>query len=796
MTDCLIVGFYDSDFPAYVDMARSMGAESGAYRDLALAFVEHDNKPQRSMDILNHFHFQDKPGPHKPFHNADFIWPVVTYLSSYLKRNGLSFDYVNLPHLEREKFKELLSTDILTIAITTTLYVSAHPVLEIISFIRQYNSTVKIIVGGPYISNQIKTAEPEVNQQVFKYLGADFYVICQEGELALVNLIKALKNGTSLEKVDNIAYRRGKDYHMTRSSIESNALEENPIDYTLFPRAEIDEFVTLRTAKSCPFSCSFCGFPQRAGKYKYLGVELAERELNAIRNIGSVTTLTFIDDTFNVPKARFKDLLRMMISNNYGFKWNCFYRCDHGDAEAIELMGQAGCEGVFLGVESGSDEMLQRMNKSARRKDYLEAVPLLRDAGISTYASLIVGFPGETYETVAETIDLIETSKPDFYRAQLWYADPITPILDQREKYGIKGSAFSWSHDTMDSATACDLVDKMFLCVENSIWLPQFGFEQWSTFYLQRKGMSLGQVKKFLICFNTAVKEQLISPGQKIISEPLLERLRLSCHFDESNATDLAPTRDFNGAAYVAAERFWAAEFRGAMPAPNLGAISEEVRGGEAVWSSVSWSIGNLSLERAGAHTGTSVPALMLAAYAILLSRLNGRLEVVVLSAVGCGSEQPPVLPLRLLIERDESTSDFVEKTAAKLELAEKHGLYGLHITTNPLRMDGIACHCPVLDVGYSFADNSNEDLLPLRHDLKLVLKVRRNTTGADVSLDYRTDWLQRETVEALGARLLSVLESIAKEPGLPAIDILLSSQTLPLRSSSVELHAEEAFNF
>jgi len=73
MTDCLIIGFYDADFPAYVDMVRSMGAEAGAYRDLALAFVEYDNKPQRSMDILNHFYFQDKPGPHEVFHNDQLL---------------------------------------------------------------------------------------------------------------------------------------------------------------------------------------------------------------------------------------------------------------------------------------------------------------------------------------------------------------------------------------------------------------------------------------------------------------------------------------------------------------------------------------------------------------------------------------------------------------------------------------------------------------------------------------------------------------------------------------------------
>jgi radical SAM superfamily enzyme YgiQ (UPF0313 family) len=93
-------------------------------------------------------------------------------------------------------------------------------------------------------------------------------------------------------------------------------------------------------------------------------------------------------------------------------------------------MGKAGCEGVFLGVESGSDQMLERMNKTARRADYMKSIPLLRQAGISTYASLIVGFPGETLETVQETMSFVEEARPDFFRAQLWYCDPLTPICN------------------------------------------------------------------------------------------------------------------------------------------------------------------------------------------------------------------------------------------------------------------------------------------------------------------------------------------------------------------------------
>jgi radical SAM PhpK family P-methyltransferase len=366
-------------------------------------------------------------------------------------------------------------------------------------------------------------------------------VISNEGETTLVNVIETLKNNGDLEKVDNLAYNKNGRYLMTGTSLESNPQEENMIDYSLFPREAFNEFLTLRTSKSCPFSCSFCGFPQRAGKYKYLTVELVEQELNAIRDIGTISTLTFIDDTFNVPKERFRSLLQMMIKNNYGFKWNSFYRSDHGDARTIELMAKAGCEGVFLGVESGSDAQLQRMNKTSRRKHYLEAIPLFREMGIQTHANFVVGFPGETPDTYYETVDLIERARPDTFRGQLWYADPITPIWEKREEYGLQGSAFAWSHNTMDSETACDYVDELFMNIQGSVWLPQNGFEQWSIFYLQRKGMPYQQVVEFLKVFNEIKKEQMRNPDSQDIPEGLLERIKAASKFGKQAQTSAEP---------------------------------------------------------------------------------------------------------------------------------------------------------------------------------------------------------------------------------------------------------------
>jgi anaerobic magnesium-protoporphyrin IX monomethyl ester cyclase len=533
MIDCLLIGFNDYRFPALVEAVAAGGRDSGAFQDLRLSYVDYDGEPRRALDILTRFR-REAAGDHDvDYHNSDFLWPVITYLGSFLHRHGFTFDYVNLFHKEKERLAELLSSGrVRSVAITTTLYVAGHPIKEIVDFVRGHAPDVKIIVGGPYVANLAAEAARDGLGARLRPLGADYYVVSREGELTLTRILARLRDGAGMHEVPNVVFHDGTRIVRTVDEVESNSIADNMVNYHLFPDESFNEFVTTRTGKSCPFSCSFCGFPQRAGKYTYLDLEHVERELDAIAKIPGVNTITFIDDTFNVPKVRFRELCQLMIDKGYGFKWNCYYRSDHGDRRTVELMRDAGCEGVFLGIESGSDPQLKRMNKTARRHHYLAALADLRDAGISTYGSLIIGFPGETDETVADTVDLLREGRPDFFRAQLWYADPVTPIWEQREQYGIKGRGFTWRHDTMDAAEACRHIERMFMTIDEPIWMPQFGFEQWSTFYLQRRGFTMGQVKSFLRAFNAVVRDQVQAPAGSADSDRLIQELKAACACD------------------------------------------------------------------------------------------------------------------------------------------------------------------------------------------------------------------------------------------------------------------------
>jgi hypothetical protein len=136
--------------------------------------------------------------------------------------------------------------------------------------------------------------------------------------------------------------------------------------------------------------------------------------------------------------------------------------------------------------------------------------------------------------TVQETVKLIENAQPDTFSAQVWFCDPATPIWNRREEFGLKGRGFAWVHHTMDATTAMDIMEELFLTVRNSVWLPQHGFELWSLFYLQRKGMALPQLMRFLRDFNEAIRFKLRHGSDLRIDLPLLDAMKASSRFSTS----------------------------------------------------------------------------------------------------------------------------------------------------------------------------------------------------------------------------------------------------------------------
>ncbi|MCP4151805.1 MAG: hypothetical protein GY757_28940, partial [bacterium] len=104
----------------------------------------------------------------------------------------------------------------------------------------------------------------------------------------------------------------------------------------------------------------------------------------------------------------------------------------------------------------------------------------------------------------------------------------VTPIWKQREKYQINGSRFEWSHATMNSQKASEIIDDIFVSIEKPIWIPQYNFEFDGVFHLLHRGFSLEQIKQFIKAFNEGIKTKIKDPSKKELPFDVLKQLRKS----------------------------------------------------------------------------------------------------------------------------------------------------------------------------------------------------------------------------------------------------------------------------
>lgn len=518
--DCVVIGYNETPFEQYEEFLRQYGEESEAYRDLKFSFVKVGDRRLNYMDLLNHVRRLATGDAEREdeFKSCDIPNLAAVYLTHFLRRRGVGAYYINLFQHEKEKLAEYLDRNPLCVAITTTFYVVNFPVIEMVEFIKARNPRVKVVVGGPLVANHVRNYEGDSSAAALRDIGADIYVVEGQGELTLYRLVDALKNGDDLRKVPNLIFFEGGSAVRTTVEPENNSLDEDYINWLAFPEEDLGVTLQTRTARSCAFKCSFCNYPTRAGALSLTSLERIERELDSMLELGNVKNVVFIDDTFNVPFPRFKDICRMMIRKKYPFNWFSYFRCSNSDEEAVELMAESGCKGVFLGIESGSPTILKNMNKAATIEKYVQGIEWLRRYGILTFGSFIVGFPGETEATVQETIDFLEETKPDYYRAQLWYCEPGTPIQQRREEFGISGEGFVWAHKMMDSAEAMDHIDRICLTIKDSIWLPQWSFDFWSIPYLIGKGLTLEKFKKLMAGAHKLLALEIASvhPAQRL----------------------------------------------------------------------------------------------------------------------------------------------------------------------------------------------------------------------------------------------------------------------------------------
>lgn len=270
---------------------------------------------------------------------------------------------------------------------------------------------------------------------------SDFDVaVVGEGEKTICEIIRAHKEGSDLGSIKGIAYRQdGRDRITPKRELEPDLDRIAFPARDLFPnQAYIDHWnkgfgyaiTTVMTTRGCPFCCEFCSNAVFGMSYRERSPENVLDEIEEALSFG-YDRIHFADDVFTLNRERMLRLCDEISSRGLNFKWECLGRVDAIDHETATAMKMAGCDRIFFGIESGNDSILQLMKKKITAKKARLAVEAAGSAGLETGAFFILGYPGETDDTLLDTIRFATSLPVDYLSFTMPYPLPGTALCER-----------------------------------------------------------------------------------------------------------------------------------------------------------------------------------------------------------------------------------------------------------------------------------------------------------------------------------------------------------------------------
>jgi anaerobic magnesium-protoporphyrin IX monomethyl ester cyclase len=250
---------------------------------------------------------------------------------------------------------------------------------------------------------------------------------------------------TPLREIRGIVFRCGDSVVLTepRPFIENLDTLPPPARHLLpnesykMPFFEDEPFVTVIPTRGCPFGCTFC----RAGgvwgrRVRVRSVENVLAEIRTIIEQLGIRNIIFMTDSLTLNRKWAMEFFRSIPDAGLSFDWICNSRVDAVDADMLHLMKRAGCRLISYGVESGSQEILERCKKGIKPDDAVRAIEATRRAGIISMAYFVLGLPGETRETIEQTIQFAKRLNPDYVNFHVATPFPGTEFYDEALAHG------------------------------------------------------------------------------------------------------------------------------------------------------------------------------------------------------------------------------------------------------------------------------------------------------------------------------------------------------------------------
>jgi anaerobic magnesium-protoporphyrin IX monomethyl ester cyclase len=360
----------------------------------------------------------------------------ILYISAYLKQHNFDVKVFDSTFSSFEDQKTALlkeKPDI--IAIYCNLMTKLN-VLPLVKFIRSSNelSNSKIVLGGP---------EPPFHANEFLNYGADI-IVEGEGEETMKELCLELsKSEPRLSDVTGIIYKQGDKIIKTPPREQIKNIDSLPmpdrdaVDLSLYLKAWKNAHgyssVSMNTMRGCPYTCKWCSHSVYGVSYRRRSPEAAVDEIESIISHYNPDMLWFVDDVFTVSHKWLNRLHELFKEKNIRIKFECISRSDRLNEDVLKTLKSLGCFRLWIGAESGSQSVLDLMDRRVNAVDTREKIKLTRKYGIEAGTFIMLGYPGEKRTDILETVEHLKDSMPDFFLTTVAYPIKGTPFYSQVE---------------------------------------------------------------------------------------------------------------------------------------------------------------------------------------------------------------------------------------------------------------------------------------------------------------------------------------------------------------------------
>ncbi len=372
----------------------------------------------------------------------------ILYISAFLKEQNINTKVFDSTFSTKELLKQYLIDERPDVVAIYTNLMTKLNVLDVVQFSKEISPNTKVVLGGPDVT---------YNTKDYLENGADFIVI-GEGENTIFELVQNIEKGNSdFTDVNGIAYLDNSGSEVkTKARTKVREIDELPIpdrdaiDMSKYTQAWKDfhgeSALNVSTQRGCPYTCKWCSTAVYGQSYRRRSPDKVVAELKEIKEKYNPDTIWFVDDVFTVSHKWLESFVEEIETQNFELKFECISRADRMNTEVIALLKRAGCFRVWIGAESGSQKIIDAMDRRVSVEKVREIIIETREAGIEAGTFIMLGYPGETEEDIEETIHHLKVSNPDHFTITVAYPIKGTRLYDEIEANQTK--KLEWNKST------------------------------------------------------------------------------------------------------------------------------------------------------------------------------------------------------------------------------------------------------------------------------------------------------------------------------------------------------------